>query len=582
MVSADSQPVAAAVAAAGVASTMATKGSSSNAGGSSASHHPAPTHLSSPQHHQHQHRPYELQSPAPASRTFWNHSETGLLVQLWLEFEQQFTANKRNASVWAQLAKLLTERSGRQRTVRECRIKWKNMWAKHRDLVNASHMSLDAKLREFPHFADFAAIKQRSSHQQSGGNEGSDGKVTPSADDRRATRSLGAPQHQPLRQPPSAMAYAPVSASASASAGGPAGSGYAHRHETQGGALSPATAPMDRWGASRAQQHQPMYAHSGGVAAERTSGSAPYGYHYQRPVNPQSYDYSGSAQMEHEHEHEHDHEHERRYRPSLTMTSGRITSGSDEAAQSKSRSSMSSSALHNLLAPSSPQASGSLAPQAFIGDRMAVSRAAVDTGYPLLGRSLPQSGHAHHYSHHQRDDESVAMAVNDIPALLHQLDRSEDLDDDSSINEYGSQQAAEANEDSIVERMRTLAGASSPAAISQAAQRIMGYVERESRRRQMQSERHHRVVAALADILAQTRASSSSVAGDAEPGMCDDAELEKDAEAGAEAVAEAAEAGAEVEKNDEKGSESSETTPMMSPMAMSPTAQSPAAPSPPP
>ncbi|KAJ1870637.1 hypothetical protein LPJ55_004527, partial [Coemansia sp. RSA 990] len=108
------------------------------------------------------HRPYELQSPAPASRTFWNHYETGMLVQLWLEFEQQFLANKRNAGVWAQLAQRLTERSGRHRTVRECRIKWKNMWAKHRDLVNASHMGLDAKLREFPHFSEFCAIRQRS------------------------------------------------------------------------------------------------------------------------------------------------------------------------------------------------------------------------------------------------------------------------------------------------------------------------------------------------------------------------------------------------------------------------------------
>ncbi|KAJ2372885.1 hypothetical protein IW150_003893 [Coemansia sp. RSA 2607] len=131
MMSADIQPTVAAV-----ASATKTKGggssNSSNIGGSSTSQHPAPAHLSSPQHHHHQHRPYELQSPAPASRTFWNHSETALLVQLWLEFEPQFTANKRNASVWAQLAKLLTERSGRQRTVRECRIKWKNMWAKHR------------------------------------------------------------------------------------------------------------------------------------------------------------------------------------------------------------------------------------------------------------------------------------------------------------------------------------------------------------------------------------------------------------------------------------------------------------------
>ncbi|KAJ2682425.1 hypothetical protein H4R19_007134, partial [Coemansia spiralis] len=82
----------------------------------------APTH----------HRPYDVQPPAPTSRTFWNHYETGLLVDLWLDFEPQFLANKRNAGVWALLARRLTEQSGRHRTVRECRIKWKNMWAKHR------------------------------------------------------------------------------------------------------------------------------------------------------------------------------------------------------------------------------------------------------------------------------------------------------------------------------------------------------------------------------------------------------------------------------------------------------------------
>ncbi|KAJ1892419.1 hypothetical protein LPJ66_006354 [Kickxella alabastrina] len=138
---------------------------------SGTSHHPAPTHITSPHHHQHQHRPYDLHSPAPASRTFWNQYETGLLVKLWLEFEPQFTANKRNAAVWAQLAERLTKISGRQRVVRECRIKWKNMWAKHRDLVNASHMGIDSKLREFPHFVEFTAIRQRSTNQSVGTNE---------------------------------------------------------------------------------------------------------------------------------------------------------------------------------------------------------------------------------------------------------------------------------------------------------------------------------------------------------------------------------------------------------------------------
>ncbi|PIA12897.1 hypothetical protein COEREDRAFT_17886 [Coemansia reversa NRRL 1564] len=157
------------------------------------SQHPPPTHVAAPPHV----RPYDLQSPAPASRTFWNHYETGLLVQLWLEFEPQFLANKRNAGVWTQLAQRLTERSGRRRTVRECRIKWKNMWAKHRDLVNASHMSPDAKLREFPHFSEFSAIRQRGSlHQQTqhaGAIDVSEGKRTPHDDDHHTPSSAAEP-----------------------------------------------------------------------------------------------------------------------------------------------------------------------------------------------------------------------------------------------------------------------------------------------------------------------------------------------------------------------------------------------------
>ncbi|KAJ1847491.1 hypothetical protein LPJ73_004240, partial [Coemansia sp. RSA 2703] len=178
-----------------------------------------------------------------------------------------------------------------------------------------------------------------------------------------------------------------ASASASASVGDSAGSSYVHRHEAHGGRLSPAAASMVRWSGSKGHQYQQMYAESGREAGESHSGSAPYGYHYQRPVNAQSYDYSGvsgSVQMEREREHEHEHEHEpeRRHRSSLAMISGRIGSGSDEAVHSKSRSSMSSSALHNLLAPSSPQTPGmeqhdavSPVQQARSGDRMGMSSA---------------------------------------------------------------------------------------------------------------------------------------------------------------------------------------------------------------
>ncbi|KAJ2859808.1 hypothetical protein FB639_005723, partial [Coemansia asiatica] len=116
------------------------------------------------------------------------------------------------------------------------------------------------------------------------------------------------------------------------------------------------------------------------------------------------------------------------------------------------------------------------------------------------------------------------MSIDDIPELLQQLDRStaaegehapydNDHNDDDDSNGFGSydpHKSTALSEEAVVERMRMLAGTSSPTAISNAAQQIMGYVERESRRRQIQSERHHRMVAALADILTQTRASSAS------------------------------------------------------------------------
>ncbi|KAJ1963756.1 hypothetical protein GGI12_001866, partial [Dipsacomyces acuminosporus] len=58
------------------------------------------------------------------------------------------------------------------------------MWAKHRDLANASHMSLEAKLREFPHFSDFVEIKQRSTLQSSANdNAASEGKLSPAEDE---------------------------------------------------------------------------------------------------------------------------------------------------------------------------------------------------------------------------------------------------------------------------------------------------------------------------------------------------------------------------------------------------------------
>ncbi|OMH80380.1 hypothetical protein AX774_g6192 [Zancudomyces culisetae] len=71
-------------------------------------------------------------SKLTTGRTFWSIEETDELVKTWLMLENDFFRNKRNASVWERLVKILEKRYGRRRAIRECRIKWKNMWAKHR------------------------------------------------------------------------------------------------------------------------------------------------------------------------------------------------------------------------------------------------------------------------------------------------------------------------------------------------------------------------------------------------------------------------------------------------------------------
>ncbi|KAJ1930864.1 hypothetical protein FBU59_006906 [Linderina macrospora] len=62
--------------------------------------------------------------------------------------------------------------------------------------------------------------------------------------------------------------------------------------------------------------------------------------------------------------------------------------------------------------------------------------------------------------------------------------------------------------DSLVERMRNMTSLASPSEMSGVAQQILSYVETESRRRQMQSERHDRIVSTLAEIIASTPAST--------------------------------------------------------------------------
>ncbi|KAJ2840797.1 hypothetical protein FBU31_000122, partial [Coemansia sp. 'formosensis'] len=125
---------------------------------------------------------------------------------------------------------------------------------------------------------------------------------------------------------------------------------------------------------------------------------------------------------------------------------------------------------------------------------------------PAIYAHAPHPGST---EHPQRDG-----SIRDIAGLLRQLDQASDNydygddedDDDIDSNSTDKQSGV----DAMIGRMRALASESSAADVSSAVYHIMSYVERESRRRHVQSERHHRVVAALADILAQSTASSTA------------------------------------------------------------------------
>ncbi|KAJ2870152.1 hypothetical protein GGH93_005790 [Coemansia aciculifera] len=368
-----------------------------------------------PQQQPAHHRPYDVHSPAPASRTFWNHYETGLLVQLWLELEPQFVANKRNAGVWAQLAQRLTEQSARHRTVRECRIKWKNMWAKHRDLVNALHMSHDAKLREFPYFSDFLGIRQRSSlhvpHQSTTQQqETSEGKATPSDDGQYFPRAASHP-YSPSAVAGPAPAYTPP---------------------------APHLAADNRWGHQGLVQTSPVTSqspHQASLASILSSSSS---------SNTRPYPISAPT-------------------------------------------------LQHLLSPAPAEE---------------MPRSSSSQPSPAVYTQAPHPGST---QHSQREP-----SIRDITGLLHQLDQAsdnyDDYDDvdDEDIDIDSDSIDKMSGVDGMIGRMRALASESSAADVSNAVYHIMSYVERESRRRHVQSERHHRVVAALADILAQSTASSTA------------------------------------------------------------------------
>ncbi|KAJ2389030.1 hypothetical protein GGI23_005923, partial [Coemansia sp. RSA 2559] len=113
----------------------------------------------------------------------------------------------------------------------------------------------------------------------------------------------------------------------------------------------------------------------------------------------------------------------------------------------------------------------------------------------------------------ESQDRTGAASITDIPSLLRQADSSASCYSAFDSDDYGQDAhaaAASQSIDSIIERMRVLAGTSTSTDISTAAQQIMSYVERESRRRHIQSERHLHVVCALAEVVSRSSADTTA------------------------------------------------------------------------
>ncbi|KAJ2000737.1 hypothetical protein GGI06_005897, partial [Coemansia sp. S85] len=161
---------------------------------------------------------------------------------------------------------------------------------------------------------------------------------------------------------------------------------------------------------------------------------------------------------------------------------------------------VSSSTLHHLLSPAPGPAD--------VKPRIDSSQASPAA---YAHAAIPGS------SEHSQQQQQRGQSIRDIAGLLHHLDQASDNyddDDDDDIDidiDIDSDSIDKSSGvDGMIARMRVLASEASAPDVSSAVYLIMNYVERESRRRHMQSERHHRVVAALADILTQSTASSTA------------------------------------------------------------------------
>jgi len=89
---------------------------------------PSPSSLS-PRHHRGYH-------PFPATSPQWSHQETVTLIAIRGELERDFSASKRNKSLWETVASRMRQK-GFNRTPYQCKCKWKNLLIRYKVKVSS-------------------------------------------------------------------------------------------------------------------------------------------------------------------------------------------------------------------------------------------------------------------------------------------------------------------------------------------------------------------------------------------------------------------------------------------------------------
>lgn len=89
----------------------------------------------------------------PATQPQWAHHETVELIAIRGELEREFSASKRNKSLWETVASRMRER-GFNRSPHQCKCKWKNLLIRYKGKETSN--PVDGK--QFPYFEELHAI----------------------------------------------------------------------------------------------------------------------------------------------------------------------------------------------------------------------------------------------------------------------------------------------------------------------------------------------------------------------------------------------------------------------------------------